>query len=111
MKLISQNLKQKLGGSHTTIIGGRNSYKIINNICKHEKIKSIIPSIICYKNNNKKKNIYAKIQRPDCHGNLRLLLSVGSSYQEIRLITNVMDLSEGECLQKELNKLIENIKL
>ena len=60
MKLITSNLKLKLKGKHTTIIGGRYGYKVINNICKHDKIKSIIPSIIICKNKIRNNKDHAK---------------------------------------------------
>ena len=90
MKLITSNLKLKLKGKHTTIIGGRNGYKIIDYICKHDMIKGVVPSIIvCKKKNNNNNKSHAKVNRPDEHGNLILLLSFGDSIQEIRLITYV----------------------
>ncbi len=109
MKLVSTQLKLKLGGAHTTIIGGRYGYKIINNISKHSKVKNIIPSIISYKVNSKNNKKYAKIQRPDIRGNLRLLLSFGSSYQEIRIITYLSNFDDGIKLQKELNEVIDEL--
>lgn len=110
MKPISIDLKQKLGGSHTTIIGGRKSYKVVKTISKNEEIKNIIPSIISYKNKIKNGGLSYRIQRPDEHGNLRLLLSFGSSYQEIVLITRVANNIEGIKLQEELNILINKLK-
>lgn len=109
MKLITSNLKLKLKGKHTTIIGGRYGYKVINNICKHDKIKSIIPSIIICKNKIRNNKDHAKVSRPDEHGNLILLLLIGNSIQEIRLITNVKDFSEGLILQNELNEILKII--
>ncbi|WP_300609284.1 DUF2103 domain-containing protein [Methanohalophilus sp.] len=100
-------LKDKLGGSHTTVIGGRTGKKILRIISQHPNIKRIIPSIISVRGKSASGGrLTAKILRPDSRGNLRLLLSQGTSSQEIRLVTNVGSLEEGEKLMDELNAML-----
>jgi hypothetical protein len=100
----------KLGGSHTTIIGGRAGKKIVSLLSQHPSVKKVIPSVIAVKGKgNSGGKLTAKIQRPDDRGNLRLLLSHGTSFQELRIITNVGSFEEGENIMKELNSLLSNI--
>jgi hypothetical protein len=40
---------------------------------------------------------------------MRLLLSHGTSFQELRIITNVGSFEEGEEVMKELNSLLSDI--
>jgi len=99
--------KSKLGGSHTTIIGGRNGKKIVSLLSRHPDIKKIIPSVITVKGKgNSGGMLSARVQRPDDRGNLRLLLSHGTSFQELRLVTTVGTFTEGERIMKELNLLL-----
>lgn len=101
--------KSKLGGSHTTIIGGRNGKKIVSLISQHPEVKKIIPSVITVKGkSNSGGMLTARVQRPDDRGNLRLLLSHGTSFQELRLITTVGSFSEGERIMNELNSLLSD---
>ncbi|MEZ5336140.1 MAG: DUF2103 domain-containing protein [Methanolobus sp.] len=99
----------KLGGSHTTIIGGRTGKKIVSLISQHPEIKKIIPSVITVKGKgNSGGMLNARVQRPDDRGNLRLLISHGTSFQELRLVTTVASFSEGERIMEELNSLLSD---
>ncbi len=99
--------KSKLGGSHTTIIGGRTAKKIVSMLSQHSEIKKIIPSVITVKGKgNSGGMLSARVQRPDDRGNLRLLLSRGTSFQELRLVTTVGSFTEGERIMRELNLLL-----
>lgn len=97
--------RQKIGGAHTTIIGGRVGRRVVERVAAHKEIKKIIPSVICVKNKSSG-GFSAKALRPDERGNLRLLLAEGSSFQEIRLITTVGTVADGERIAEELNRLI-----
>jgi hypothetical protein len=100
-------LRDKLGGSHSTVIGGRSGKKIFRMISQHPKIKRIIPSVISVRGKSVSGGaLTAKVLRPDSRGNLRLLLSQGTSSQEIRLITNIGNVEEGESLMAELNAML-----
>ncbi|MBC7085618.1 MAG: DUF2103 domain-containing protein [Methanomethylovorans sp.] len=98
---------KKLGGSHTTIIGGRHGKKIVGLISQHAEVKKIVPSVITVKGkSNPGGLIIAKVLRPDERGNLRLLISQGTSSQELRIITTVGDVQSGERIMHELNRMI-----
>ena len=98
---------RKIGGAHTTIIGGRTGRHVTECVAVHEEVKKIIPSVISVKNNGRSGGFSAKVLRPDERGNLRLLIVEGRSFQEIRLVTTVANADEGERLVRELNDLID----
>ncbi|MGP8321634.1 MAG: DUF2103 domain-containing protein [Methanosarcinaceae archaeon] len=96
----------KIGGAHTTIIGGRRGKKLINTILVHSEIKRIVPSVIVVKGNAAGGAISGKILRSDPRGNLRMIITHGTAVQEIRIITNVGDSNEGKRLMNELNTIL-----
>ena len=99
----------KIGGSHTTIIGGRHGKKLVQLISLHTEVKKIVPSVITVRGqSNPGGLIIGKVLRSDSRGNLRLLLSHGTSFQELRIITTVGDLQSGERIMNELNQMIED---
>ena len=105
------SLKEKLHGAHTTVIGDRQGKKILAIISQHEKVNGIIPSVITVRGKSSPGgNLNAKVlPHPDEHGNLRLLLSHGTSAQEIRIVTTVATREEGEPLVEELNAMLFDI--
>jgi hypothetical protein len=99
--------RNKLGGAHTTVIGGRAGKKLIKLVSQHPEIKKVIPSVIAVKG-IAGGNLTGKVLRSDARGNLRLLLSEGRSFQEIRLVTTVGTAEEGDRIMNELNQSLEN---
>ena len=67
----------KLGGAHTTIVGGRTGRKVAEIVARHPMVKRIIPSVISVKGAAGGKTT-AKVLRSDARGNLRLLISSGT---------------------------------
>jgi hypothetical protein len=98
--------KNKLGGTHTTIIGGRAGKKLIKLVSQHPEIKKVIPSVISVKG-IAGGNLTGKVLRSDARGNLRLLLSEGRSFQEMRLVTTVGTAKEGDRIMNELNEILK----
>ncbi len=99
--------KTKLGGSHTTIIGNRHGKKLVTLISQHPEVKKIIPSVITVKGKGSSGGVIAaKILRPDDRGNLRMLISHGTSSQELRIVTTVGTADEGERVMEELNSML-----
>ncbi|WP_340818781.1 DUF2103 domain-containing protein [Methanolobus sp. WCC4] len=102
--------KSKLGGSHTTIIGGRTGKKVVSLVSRHPDVKKIIPSVIKVKGKgNSGGTLTARVLRPDDRGNLRLLISHGTSFQELRLVTTVGSFSDGERIMEEINSLLSEL--
>jgi len=98
--------KNKLGGAHTTIIGGRAGKRLIKLVSQHPEVKKIIPSVISVKG-IAGGSLIGKVLRADARGNLRLLLSEGRSFQEVRLVTTVGTAEEGDRIMDELNKILK----
>jgi hypothetical protein len=98
--------KNKLGGVHTTIIGGRAGKKLIKLVSQHSEVKKVIPAVISVKG-VAGGSLTGKVLRADSRGNLRLLLSEGRSFQEIRLVTTVGTAEEGDRIMNELNEILK----
>ena len=99
----------KLGGAHTTIIGGRTGRKVAEIVARHPMVKRIIPSVISVKGAAGGKTV-AKVLRSDARGNLRLLISSGTSAQELRIITTAGDFLAGESMRCELNEMLSEAR-
>ena len=93
--------EKKIRGKHTTVIGGRNGFKILMMIGGSPYIKKIIPGPIEVSGKSGVGFQY-KIQKPDNKGNLRLLLKDGSAVQELRIVTTAYDENTGEKIAEEL---------
>jgi hypothetical protein len=97
----------KIGGAHSTIIGGRHGKKLVNIISLHPEVKKVIPSVITVKGKGLAGGlISAKVLRSDGRGNLRMLISHGTAAQELRIITTVGDTAAGERVMNDLNSLL-----
>ena len=95
--------REKIGGSHSTIIGGRAGRNAIGLVADHPHVKKIIPGPIDASGIGSQQGLRAKITRADANGNVRMLLRDGSSVQENRLVTTAMDLETGERVRDDLN--------
>ncbi|MFO7834702.1 MAG: DUF2103 domain-containing protein [Halohasta sp.] len=98
--------REKIGGSHSTIIGDRNGRKAISVVADHPHVKKIIPGPIDAGGIGSQQGLRAKITRADTNGNVRMLLRDGSSVQENRLVTTAMDLDTGERVRTDLNEAL-----
>ncbi|SIQ70994.1 hypothetical protein SAMN05421858_0156 [Haladaptatus litoreus] len=96
----------KLGGSHTTLIGNRNGMRVIREIAGHPHVKKIIPGPISAGGASSDSGVRAKATRADENGNVRLLLRDGSSVQENRVVTTAMDRELGERIREDLNEAL-----
>ncbi len=68
-------------------------------------VKRIIPSVISVNGADGGKTV-AKVLRSDTRGNLRLLISSGTSAQELLIITTVGNYLAGESMRCELNEML-----
>ena len=68
-------------------------------------VERIIPSVINVKGAAGGKTV-ARVLRSGARGNLRLLISSGTSAQELRIITTAGDFLAGESLRCELNEIL-----
>jgi hypothetical protein len=103
--------REKIGGSHSTIIGDRAGRNAISIVADHPHIKKIIPGPIDAGGKGSRSSLRAKITRADHNGNVRMLLRDGSSVQENRLVTTAPDLETGERVRAALNEALEDAEL
>jgi len=93
---------EKIGGSHSTLIGGRDGRRAIQTVAGHPHVKKVVPGPIDAGGTGSQAGLRAKATRPDDNGNVRLLLRDGSSVQENRVVTTARDLETGERVRADL---------
>ncbi|MGM0605795.1 MAG: DUF2103 domain-containing protein [Halobacteriota archaeon] len=98
--------REKLGGRHSTLIGGRKGRKAIGVVAGHPHVKKIIPGPIDAGGMGSQTGLRAKVTRADGNGNVRMLLRDGSSVQENRIVTTAMDRETGERVRVDLNEAL-----
>ncbi|WP_276248318.1 MULTISPECIES: DUF2103 domain-containing protein [unclassified Haladaptatus] len=106
LEVVELDPKEKLGGSHTTLIGERAGQKVIMLVAGHPNVKKIIPGPIDAGGSGSRTGVRAKATRADEHGNVRLLLRDGSSVQENRVVTTASDREMGERIRDDLNEAL-----
>jgi hypothetical protein len=94
---------EKIGGSHTTLIGGRDGQLAVQTVAEHPHVKKIVPGPIEAGGASSQSGLRAKATRADETGNVRLLLRDGSSVQENRIVTTARDVESGERVRAALN--------
>ena len=102
---------EKLGGSHTTLIGERDGKRAIRTVAEYPHVKKIIPGPIDAGGEGSQSGLRAKVTRADEHGNVRLLLRDGSSVQENRVVTTAGDRTTGERVRDALNDALSDAEL
>lgn len=107
LEVVQTPPKEKLGGSHTTLIGGRDGREVIDVVAAHPHVKKIIPGPIEAGGGGARGGVRAKATRAGQNGNVRLLLRDGSSVQENRVVTTAMNTETGERVRDDLNEALE----
>jgi hypothetical protein len=97
---------EKIGGSHTTLIGGRDGRRAVQTVAEHPHVKKIVPGPIDAGGSGSQAGLRAKATRADNNGNVRLLLRDGSSVQENRIVTTARDVETGERVRADLNEAL-----
>jgi hypothetical protein len=111
LEVVEASPKEKLGGSHTTLIGGREGRRAIGVVAEHPHVKKVVPGPIEAGGMSSRKGLRAKVTRADRNGNVRLLLRDGSSVQENRVVTTAMDRETGERVRDDLNAALREAEL
>ncbi|ELY94940.1 hypothetical protein C482_17743 [Natrialba chahannaoensis JCM 10990] len=97
---------EKIGGSHSTLIGGRTGMRAIQTVAGHPHVKKVIPGPIDAGGTGSQSGLRAKVTRADDGGNVRMLLRDGSSVQENRVVTTARDREMGERIRADLNDVL-----
>ncbi|MDS0474459.1 DUF2103 domain-containing protein [Natrinema sp. 1APR25-10V2] len=99
---------EKIGGSHTTLIGGRTGMEAIHTVADHPHVKKVIPGPIDAGGKGSQSGLRAKVTRADDGGNVRMLIRDGSSVQENRVVTTARDREMGERIRADLNDVLSD---
>jgi len=102
---------EKLGGSHSTLIGGRDGQRAIQTVAGHPHVKKVIPGPIDAGGSGSRTGVRAKATRAGADGNVRLLIRDGSSVQENRVVTTAGDRQLGEHVRADLNEALAEADL
>lgn len=102
---------EKIGGSHTTLIGGRSGMQAIQTVAGHPHVKKVIPGPIDAGGTGSQSGLRAKVTRADEGGNVRMLIRNGSSVQENHVVTTARERELGEVVRADLNEALEEAGL
>jgi hypothetical protein len=102
---------EKIGGTHSTLIGGRSGRRAVQTVAGHPHVKKIIPGPIDAGGKGSQSGLRAKATRSDGNGNVRLLIRNGSSVQENRVVTTARDRDTGERVREDLNDALAEADL
>ncbi|WP_439025446.1 DUF2103 domain-containing protein [Haloarchaeobius sp. DT45] len=103
--------REKIGGSHSTLIGGRTGQRTIRTVAEHPHVKKVVPGPIEAGGSSSQASVGAKVTRADGNGNVRLLIRDGSSVQENRVVTTAGDREMGERVRDDLNAALVDAEL
>ncbi|MFB6082158.1 MAG: DUF2103 domain-containing protein [Halanaeroarchaeum sp.] len=106
LEVVEKPAAQKIGGSHSTVIGNRDGQRAIETVAAHPHVKKIVPGPIDAGGSGSRTGVRAKATRADGNGNVRLLIRDGSSVQENRVVTTAMDRETGERVREDLNRAL-----
>ena len=109
LAIVDGAVEDKLGGAHTTVIGGRHGATILHEIASHPHVKKIVPGPIDAGGQGSQTGVRGKITRADDRGNLRLLIRDGSSVQTVRVITTARNHREGVRIRDQLSAHLSDI--
>ena len=108
LEVVEASVAEKLGGTHSTLIGGRTGRRVLTVVAEHPHVKKIIPGPIDAGGSGSQSGLRAKATRADGNGNVRLLVRDGSSVQENRIVTTARDRELGERVREDLNEALRD---
>jgi hypothetical protein len=111
LEVVEASVAEKLGGAHSTLIGGRDGKRALEIVAEHPHVKKIIPGPIDAGGSGSRTGLRAKATRADSNGNVRLLIRNGSSVQENRVVTTAGDRDLGEHVRADLNDALRETEL
>jgi hypothetical protein len=104
LEVIEAPPRDKIGGAHSTVIGGRDGMRAVETVASHPNVKKVVPGPIDAGGSGSRTGMRAKVSRAGGNGNLRLVLRDGSSVQENRVVTTARDHETGERVREDLNE-------
>ncbi|WP_436909211.1 DUF2103 domain-containing protein [Halosimplex marinum] len=111
LEVVETPPREKIGGSHSTLVGGRAGQRAIQTVAGHPHVKKIIPGPIDAGGSGSRSGVRAKATRAGENGNVRLLIRDGSSVQENRVVTTARERDLGEVVREDLNEALREADL
>ncbi len=111
LEVVEKSATEKIGGAHSTVIGGRTGQQALGLVADHPNVKKVIPGPINAGGSGSQGGLRAKVTRADGNGNLRLLVRDGSSIQEDRIVTTAPDRETGERIRDAINEALTDAGL
>jgi hypothetical protein len=111
LEVVERPAAEKIGGAHSTVIGGRTGQRALQTVAEHPNVKKVIPGPIDAGGSGSQTGLRAKVTRADENGNLRLLVRDGSSIQENRVVTTARDRDTGERVRTACNEALSEAGL
>jgi hypothetical protein len=111
LEVVDADPAEKLGGSHSTLIGNRAGQRVIYTVAGHPHVKKVIPGPIESGGASSPTGVRAKATRADTNGNVRVLIRDGSSVQENRVVTTAGAGELGEHVREDLNEALAEADL
>lgn len=105
LESIDKKPEKKVGGSHTTIIGGRNGQNAIHKVAPVSYVKKVIPGTIDV-GGSSGNGFRVESKRVENNGNLRVLLKHGGTIQTVRVVTTASSKSQGEIVKEQLDSVL-----
>lgn len=102
--------RQKFGGPHSSLVGGREGMDLLVELAGHRNVKKVIPAAISAKGTRGGGGVELSVTRVDDRGNLKALLKSGSSVQEVRIVTTASSREEGRRVAREVRERMESEK-
>lgn len=106
LEVVDRAPREKLGGSHTTLVGDRDGRRAVLTVAGHPHVKKVVPGPIDGGGSGSRTGVRAKATRADDNGNVRLLIRDGSSVQENRVVTTAGAREMGERVREDLNEAL-----
>lgn len=111
LEVVEASMAEKLGGAHSTLVGGRAGQQALEVVAGHPHVKKIVPGPIDSGGASSQDGVRAKATRADTNGNVRLLVRDGSSVQENRVVTTAGERDLGERVRADLNDALADADL
>ncbi|NPB01616.1 MAG: hypothetical protein GXO28_01735 [Methanopyri archaeon] len=109
LETVDVSPEDKIGGGHSTIIGGRRGREIVTAICSIPYVKKVVPGRIGAKGSRGGGGVRAKVSRVDERGNVKVLLSEGAATQEVFVVTTASDEEGGKTVARIIDGLLREL--
>lgn len=106
LETVEEDPMDKLGGSHTTVIGGRSGESVITSIASCAFVKKVIPGPIDG-GGNSGGGFRSDLTRSDSSGNIKVLIKEGGTVQTIRVVTTAPNRESASIVEDRIEELID----